>query len=467
MVNGLPVVIAKNGRGLPVVIAGGDIGDDYKVAGPKFAMFGTSITAQNTYNVLPPNNNPARVWYADGYATWARILTGQRINLSIDDNYGVNGNSFAQMLARIGDVIAADADYIFTEGGTNNFPTLTNEASYQTMVSEWVEIVTTLKESGAVPVVIPAPTRNAGVLTTAQLQMQLRFYNFQREFCRNNQGYLFCDYYGSWIDQASAVSAPIAGRVRSADGVHPNSNGAFYIGKALADLLNPILPPRPTNFMTASDIYNATTNPTGQLLISGTTNLGMLAGTGGVQQANAGLTYAGGGFANLNFFQRLSATSTATVTHNKENPRTDPGRMSGERQIVQIAANAGGGADEVYTFLYTMALPNFANGDWYYAEASIEVTGAPVNVNSLELHLIETRSAQTQFATDLALPATTPGFLPPELWSGVMRTTPIQKQSNATAIQLYLRARLNATQAASITFKVGDVVVRKVDPSFV
>lgn len=427
--------------------------------GPKFAIFGTSITNQNSYNSVPPQANPSRAWYSDGYATWLRILTDQRINLSINDNYGVSGNSFAQMLARIEQVVDSDPDYVIVEGGTNDFPFY----SYDEIRDTWQQIVEYLRDKKITPIILPAPPRNTGVLTTAQLQTQWRFYNYQREFCRNNRGFLFCDYLGSWVNQTSSSAIPITGVVR-ADGVHPSATGAYYIGRALADLINPLLPPRPTEFLSAADIYSLD-NPTGNLVISGSTNLGLLAGTGGVQSPNAGLTYAGSGFASLNFFQRVAGTSVATVTLNKENPRIDGNRRSGERQIVQISAASGGGADEVYSMLYTLSLSNLLDGDWYYAEASIEVTGAPANVNSLELHLLETHPSTTQFSTDLAFSSSVSGMLPAVTWKGVLRTAPLIRQADATAVQLYIRARCNTTASgSSITYKVGDVVVRKIDP---
>lgn len=432
------------------------------LVGPKFAIFGTSITNQNTYNILPPNNNPSRVWWSDGYATWLRILTDQRINLSIDDNYGVSGNSFAEMLARIDTVVNSRPDYVIVEGGTNDFQYFT----YEDIRTNWLSIVNRFHDEGIIPIVVPAPPRVAGVLTTDQLQTQHRFYNFQREYCYANRGFLFCDYYGSWMDQTNASSPPLANRVRP-DGVHPNTTGAYYLGRALADLIIPLLPPRPTSFLTAADIYSAA-NPTGNLLLSGTTNLGLLAGTGGAQVASPGLTYAGSGFASGSFFQRQAATSVATVTMDKENPRTDAGRMSGERQVIQIAASNVAGADESYQMLYTMSLANIDIGDWYYAEASIEVTGAPVNVHSLELRLLETRTSQTQFSSENGYLGTLVGSLPPVTWKGTYRTAPIIRQSNAIAIQLFLIARLNTSvNPASITFKVGDLAVRKVDPSFI
>jgi lysophospholipase L1-like esterase len=433
--------------------------------GPTFAIFGTSITDQCTRNIQPPSASPSRAYMADGYATYMRQLTGQRINLPVENDFGKSGDTFQMMYAagRINPVIAAQADLTIVEGGSNNVAV----DDFATMRDAWLNIVKKLRGEGPTTVIVlPMPPRAGSVLTAAQVKAQQRFYNYQREFCLKYRGYLFCDYLGYWLDQTSATSVPLSGMVK-ADNLHPTNIGAYYMGKALADLINPLLPTRPTAVLPNADIYDSTNNPTGNLLYSGATNYGLLAGTGGTQTANANLTYAGGGSSAGSTFVRGTATSVCTVTLDKENPRTDAGRASGERQTIQIAANTGGGADEVYNFRFTPALADVAAGDWYYGEAIIEVTGAPVNVSAVEFYLLETRPSNSQTAIDGAMNSSLAGVLASVTNTYVYRTPPIQRQSDATALQANIRARLKTDAgAASITFKVGDMVVRKADAAF-
>ncbi len=432
------------------------------IQGPTFAIFGTSITDQNSKNVQPPTASPSRAWYTDGYATWLRILTCQRINLPVENDFGVSADTFQLMLARIGAVIAANPDYVIVEGGSNNIAV----DSFVTMRDAWLALVTTLRAAGITPIVLPMPPRAGATLTAAQVSQQQRFYNYQREFCLNNRGYLFCDYLGYWLDQTSTASVPLAGMVK-ADNLHPTAIGAYWMGKALTDLITPLLPPRPSVLLSNADIYDATNNPTGNLLYSSGLNRGILLGTGGTETANANLTYNGAGLAAGMTFLRGTATSTCTVTNTKENPRTDTGRSSGERQIIQIAASTGGGADEVYNLRFTPAIADVAVGDWYYGEVHIDVTVAPTNLMALEFHLLETRPSNSQTALDLALNSSLAGALPSVTWTGVLRTPPIQRTSDATALQANIRARLKTDAgAAGITFKVGDMVVRKVSADF-
>ncbi|NTJ51381.1 hypothetical protein G6K93_30620 [Agrobacterium rhizogenes] len=425
------------------------------IGGPLFAIFGTSITRQNSISTLPPNNFPAQAWFSDGYASWLRVLSGQRINLPASMNFGVSGNTFAQMLARIGDVINAQPQYCVVEGGTNDFPINT----FATIQNNWLSIVSQLLAANIQLIIVPAPPRGDGVLTTAQVRLQQRFYNFQREYCRSKPGIVFCDYIGTWADQTSSISAPLPGRTRP-DNVHPAAIGAYHIGRALADIISQIFPPSPTVMLPAADIYDAANNPTGNILYTGSSNLGILAGTGGTTVASPGLTYVNNGYAAGATFVRDNATSPCVVTLSKENPRVDTGRLSGERQVTQIVASSGGGADEVYSHRWQISLGDVAAGDWYYAECSVEISGAPVNVNSLEIFLNEFRPSNSQASLDMMLNSVTTK-LPNVAWSGVLRTEKIQRQSDTLAIQVNIRARLDTTSAASITFKMGDVVIRK------
>lgn len=453
-------------QGSSVVLPLSDFVARISSPGPTFAIFGTSITDQNSRNISPPTASPSRAWFTDGYATWLRVLTGQRVDLPVTNDFGVSGDTLAQMLARIATVIASNPDYVIVEGGSNDITVTT----FADMVTTWKTIVQTLRGNGITPIILPMPPRGGAVLTTAQVQKQQRFYNYQREFCLNNRGYLFADYIGYMVDQTSATSVPLANMIK-ADNLHPASTGAYWMGKTLADIIIPLLPPRPSQIVTNADIYNATDNPTGSLLYNTTNNRSLMAGTGGTETANANLTYTGGGtgggLAAGWTFLRGTATSVCTVTNTKENPRADAGRSSGERQVIQIAASSGGGADEVYNLRFTPAIADVQSGDWYYAEASVEVSAGPVNCTALELYLLETRPSNSQTSIDMSFQSSLSLFMPTQTWVGVLRTPPIQRQSDATALQVNIRARLNATSAASITFKVGDFIVRKVNPDFV
>lgn len=429
-----------------------------KIPGPTGGIFGTSITDQNSRLIRPPASSPSSAWFNDGYATWLRILSGQSFNISPEYDFGVSGNTLSDMLARIDPVLAAPLDFCIVEGGANN--SLDTTFAFESARDTWLQIVGRLYAAGIYPICIPIlPTGGTG-RTTAQLLGQQRFNNFIREYAYGSGKALVCDPMVYMLDQTSANNNPIAGMLK-ADNLHPAVPGAFAIAKALWDILAPIYPPRPTVLVSNLDYYDATNNPSGSLVRSSTTNRSLLAGTGGTQTANAGLTYAGTGLAAGWTFVRGTATSTCTVTLDKENPRTD-GRASGERQRVRIAAASGGGADEIYNLRFSPAFADFAPGDWVYGECSIEMAAAPARIMTVEMYLLEFRPSNSQTAIDLGFNSPVAGFLPAETWKGVLRTPPIQIQPDSTAFQANIRARVDASAgAASCDFYIGDFAVRK------
>lgn len=423
------------------------------VVGPTFALLGDSISEYCSGSRLPPLSQPIQIWRNDGYAAWLRILSNQRINLPIANNFGVAGDRIDQMEARVASVIASGADYCIFIGGTND---ITQGTSFDDMKANWLRIIGKLQDAGIVPVVGPIIPRGDAV-TSEQILKQLRFNNYLQEYCLTHRGILFANFNKYLLDQTSATNAPLAGMLRS-DNIHPGIPGGYWMGYALNEVLSTVIPRRDT-FMVhgPSDYYHATHNPTGNLLYTTTTSRGTMAGTGGTATANTGLTYVNNGLAAGWTALRGTATSTCTQTLSKE-AKTP----SGERQVIQIAASAGGGADEVYNLRFSPALADIAVGDWYYGEAHIEVSANPSQVRSLELYILENRSSSAQTTIDNGSNDSLSGFLPATTWSGVFRTEPIQRQSDATAIQANIRARLNATSAAGITFKVGDFAVRKI-----
>lgn len=427
-----------------------------------FAAIGDSITDQCSQSILPPDNYPARVWFTDGYLTWFRILTNQRIHFPIQNELGVSGNTLQQILARVDSVLTAAPDYCIVEGGTNNIPI----DDFNTIKTTWLAIIDRIKGAGIVPVIIPVPPRTDGTLTANQVKTQMQFYNFQKEYCRHSRSVIFVDYLGYLADQASTTYAPLPNMLR-ADNIHPAATGAYWIGKALADMFAPLLNPVLNNAVPVTDAYDPIYNPTGTLIHNGSISYSTLAGTTGLTVPGTGLTYTSSNLATGFFFLRENATSVATVALTKENPRTDPGQASGERQVIDIHTTSVGNSDEVYSFRFDLTLADVNTDDWYYAEASVEVVEAPVNVNTLELIMIETRPANSQAAGDGYFSGTISRLFPSEVWKGRFRTPPIKRTSTATFIQAMIRARLKTDAGnASIKFKIADMVVRKIDPAF-
>lgn len=433
------------------------------VRGPLFTAVGTSFEDGAGRDIKPPLTTPSRAYMNDGWLTWFRILTHQRINLPVEYILGSSGARWntpdtgikAQLRAVRN--LSPRPDYCIIGGEPND---IGDSRSYTDIKADWVEGVSYVIDLGITPVVCTTIPRGTNSLSATQLATLIRMNNFKREFCYLNRNVILLDPWRYMADQASASSSAISGMIKTSDNLHPATIGAFWWGKAATDIFNSMFPQRWTNFLTTADLYSAD-NPTGNLLFSGAANYGMMAGTGGPQTADGGLTHAGSTAAGVTNVR--SGSSTCTWTHSKENPRTDDGRANGERQVEQIAATSGGDADEVYNTRITPTFANFNVGDLVYAQCSIEVSVAPVRVTALELYTLQTRPTNSYTAIDGSLNSSTAGFLPAVTWQGAMRTPPFEIQSDATAMQLNVRARLDTSAAdANITYKIGDMMLRKV-----
>jgi lysophospholipase L1-like esterase len=86
-----------------------------KASGLKLVTFGHSLSA---YGFTA--DAAATTMLDRGSATWAAVLTGQRLTIDPAGNFGVGGQTIAQILARLGDVLASDADVVELWAGAND-----------------------------------------------------------------------------------------------------------------------------------------------------------------------------------------------------------------------------------------------------------------------------------------------------------------------------------------------------------
>jgi lysophospholipase L1-like esterase len=428
--------------------------------GPRVAIFGTSITDQASRWVVPPAATPASAWYSDGYATWLRQVSLGAVDIPLSCSFGVSGNKFSDMLARIDAAIvvmkANNVRYCIVEGGSND---IGNDVPFNTFAPQWLTLCLKLQDAGIKPVTTPIIPRAGSVLTAAQLKRQQRFNAYVAKSAYDYD-FGFVNWNKWLLDQTSNLSIPLTGYVKS-DNLHPAGLAAIPMGLALwDDFFSKELPALEPHVFGAADIYDPVENPTGNLLYSGSTNYGMLAGTGGTQTASTNLTYVGSSAAGSTLI-RSNSTNTATVTASKVT-RTDRG--SGEGQRLQYALNSGGSADEIHNLRFTPALSDINVGDWIYSSCLVEIKAAPVNVNAFENILVETRPSNSQTSGDGLFNSSLAGQLSP-LLNGrklLLRGPAIQRQSDSTAFQWNFRTRFKTdVGAASADVAVYDPAVRK------
>lgn len=250
---------------------------------PLIAFAGDSITAAAPYvTATSIGNHP----YAP--SSWLMPMLGQRARTDFSLNFGVAGNTSAQLLARIDAIAACPADIIVILIGTNN---VNGSVSAQTLTdykSDMAAIWDRLAAAGKVVVTMPPLPRNlsAGNQNNRRVLHAMREWMLRQAWSGRRNFYI-ADAAVEYGDPTSATYAPRAGY--DYDGLHPQARGGYEIGaKSLFRVLDRILPPVPQFLASADDVYDATYNPGGNLLTNG-----LLDGTAGSKNTVQGLTPTG------------------------------------------------------------------------------------------------------------------------------------------------------------------------------
>jgi len=435
--------------------------------GPTFFAIGDSNVDQNSRWILPDQASPSSAWFSDGFIGEFRSQSMQRINFPLANEKGVSGYKLADVRINLLPQVFTAKEYprfCMVWCGSNNITAVDGDGgSYQEMIDEIELIVKDLTNNGVSPVLYPIPPRAGAVLTTAQIHKQNRYNNYLRWRAATTENIIFIDYLKYLIDITSTTGVPLALMVK-ADNLHLANTGAFWTGKATLEGMDRYLPPAILSFTSAMDYYDATNNPTGSLLRSGSTNYSLMAGTTGTHTPSTGFTSSG----NLaTGFTSVKSGGTATVAATCSKVARSDGWASGEAQVVQLAISAAGGTDEIHNLRATPAIADVAEGDWYYAECKLKITAAPVNINAIELYLLETRPSNSQTAIDGAYNSTVSLQLPGQTITRLLRTPPIKRTADATALQVNLRTRMNTVPGTGgVTYEVMDYAVRKVGNSF-
>lgn len=148
-----------------------------------------------------------------GYgAAWTEMicaLSGQRFRHL--GNAGVSGNTSAQILARVGDVIAMKPQIVTVLAGTND---LTGSVTFATWSANIKAIATQLRDKSVRVILCTIPPRG----NTTYLANQLVWNRWLRAYAQQNN-YDLLDFFGLLVDPATGMFA--AGN-DCGDGVHPS-----------------------------------------------------------------------------------------------------------------------------------------------------------------------------------------------------------------------------------------------------
>jgi lysophospholipase L1-like esterase len=269
--------------------------------------FGDS-RVQALHNDYPANRNLS----SRNFLGIARALSGDRINYN-GLNFGVAGNTTAQMLARLPDVItaakAANARYVVVRGGFNS---IAAGLSAATAFADIQSICDALIAQQIQP--IPVLDTGAGINPSSgqpylneAAGAQLNQFNVLLQAYADSKGIPAFDPRPAVLSSAPGVYPFVFKSGHSEDNLHPNLRGARAEGVALWAFMQPLIGTAPSLRFTGADVL---ANPT-----LATTTGGTL-GTGATGTVPAGYTATA----------REAAGATAVISTNL---RTD-----GRREIV-------------------------------------------------------------------------------------------------------------------------------------
>lgn len=400
----------------------------------RVAVIGDSIAYGNGFAASANNVK----LYAKGYINWAAFLGRQRWRFNNDRNFGVAGDTTAEVLARLPAALAAsDAAVWVVDCLTNDEPNgislAQSKINYQTIISK-------IQDAGRIVTCIAPRPRDITASGLTMTAAQYRKHEARRDWVmglHNPDNALLCVDMSRYLaNPASTNGAMKAGF--SYDGVHPGLLGGYWGGLALAELFGLGRDPGLFPFVDVlidqnTDLFHAD-NPNGAV-----NNNPMLQGG-----ATIAVGYTAGGGSGI------------TATASKVSPT---GGRSDSQQIV-LSGTATGNTD-VYECHQTLPSANLTNGDVIEAYAEVEYDNMS-GVAAHSLVLVNT-TGFTDVASALADSTDINGIASvfPNGISGVLRTPKLTVNNNTT-IRMGMKSRLINGQAVAGQYRIGSMFARKV-----
>lgn len=450
----------------------------YAGKGVRVAVIGTSLVSQ-AYASTPDLNikNINRGWL-----NWAEVLSHGRIYSPVytDNNvyvgwepsgvpsttrnynglnFGVSGQFFADIEARLSDIIPAidTFDIIFVDVGTNDISPQTKEdiQAARERVCEF------FLGYGKTVILLPILAREITSWTSGSSNRKKANWinNKSRDYVRGIQNMYLFDWNKVWVDMTNGDGEPFANY--SYDGIHISTAGAFAIGKAVAEFIELLIPEPQVRVFSPDDLYDVTDNPLGNFQtnpflsgIAGTTVFGatgVVADGYKVENADAG---------------------TSTVVCSKENRLSDaPDDFQsisvdnrGEYQVLTFTPN--GVANELFYFRTNTAdiAHTYATDTWVQASCEIDCDPKGDGLAGVTLYLQDngTNGIRSYCLQEFDNGGTDED-LPDKNWTGLLVTPPIKVVAGSTTLKWRVEIRLKGTASGSPVVKIGSVETRAID----
>lgn len=415
----------------------GSVRPNLALRGPRLAAFlGDSITAQG----FGGSESLGHTFATPGYATWAAFLSRRRIEILPASNHGVSGETSAQILARVDNVIAMRPGVCVVLAGTNDIGTLTPAESIANLGAIYDRL-----SSADIAVVAVMVTPRGGI-TTAQygkIHQINRYILRQRETRRN--------FYV--VDATLAYGDPATGAPRvtmSSDQLHPNAYGAWAIGNEISPLLTELYPDAYPPFANPLDLYSAD-NPSGNLLASG---VGLMVGTTGTLSNGPTGELAAGWSAN-----GINMPAGSTTVFSKL-------AKADGRSFQQVAFGGSYNVASPSNLNVTTAVSVHtlcAAGNVLEAACELEADAGIANLAAAQLLLNIATPAGNPIPTDFT--GNNTYLLPPVAFAGVLKTPRVTLPAAPTTVTAILRftpAGVTVSSSLAATLRFGSVCIRKV-----
>jgi hypothetical protein len=207
----------------------------------KVAMLGDSLTGLDGYHSVS-NRKFYHTWH-----NWLNIYLGQRITWAYNPatnsySFGVGGNRAEQILARVPDVLATDADTILVMAGANNILSDTPAILAPKVIAIWDAIIAGGKQVMATEILpLMDSNKNKYVSPTNSLL----------KVAAEQRGIPFV-VWGKEVRDGPYARADLFFNGGLTDiGVHPGIFGGPVIGRIAAEQLDPYIQPAPFQFPAA------------------------------------------------------------------------------------------------------------------------------------------------------------------------------------------------------------------------
>lgn len=242
-------------------------------------IIGDSITAACSSDTSGTESN--------GYLAHALAMSGQAYVFKHEYNFGIGGQTSADVLLRTDAPIASYPNTFILAIGTNDRGSA-NLTAEQTIYNI-SKIIKRLRTAGKIVVVCTPNPRGESTYPSNRLSGQQLANHMQvrRWILQLKQANVYSvDTWKYLVDPLSSTAD--AKLTYTSDGLHNLQLGAFYQGKAIAEVLSVIKPLVSVLPVSNADLYNATTNVSGSI----TTNPMMLTTpSGGTTAVAASGTY--------------------------------------------------------------------------------------------------------------------------------------------------------------------------------